>query len=189
MSILDDTEIRELQAAAVSANLSRGALMAGIDGGFVTGLRVEASPADQLLVDLDALNKAAALADGTVPLRIWLANAAHLAGVRREAAIFARVRDRLAAVGGPARELPGSAAPRPEVVDRERLLDTLCGILPAQLETVVFKLAVPTAFLSGATAAQATRSIEILRWADQQGRLGDVARVLGEVTGAGKKAP
>jgi hypothetical protein len=72
------------------------------------------------------------------------------------------------------------------VVDRERLLDALRSLLPAQLDVVVFKLAVPPDLLSGATAAQATRSIEILRWAEQRGRLGDVARVLAGVTGARK---
>jgi hypothetical protein len=46
MLILDDTEIRALHAAALSASLheSRGALMAGIDGGFVASLHVTASP-------------------------------------------------------------------------------------------------------------------------------------------------
>ena len=53
---------------------------------------------------------------------------------------------------------------------------------------LVFKLAVPPAYLSATTAPQGTRSIEILRWAEPLGRLDDVARVLAEVSGAGKRA-
>lgn len=94
MLFLDLLAIRELHAAALSADLveSRVALLAGIDGGFVAGLPLAPNPGAQLLVDLDALNKAGALADGTVPLQIWLDNAAHLAAARGEAAIFARIR-------------------------------------------------------------------------------------------------
>jgi hypothetical protein len=56
------------------------------------------------MLDLDALNKTGALAGGSMPLRTWLANAAHLASQRVESALFARVRDRLptAVAGAPA---------------------------------------------------------------------------------------
>lgn len=98
MPILDDTEIRELHAAALSASFdqSRRALMAGIDGEFVAGIPDAANARDQILVDLDELSKGGALADGNVPLAIWIANAAHLAGPRAEAAVFGRFVARVA---------------------------------------------------------------------------------------------
>ncbi|MEO5730111.1 MAG: hypothetical protein ABI134_30235, partial [Byssovorax sp.] len=189
MLFLDSTAIRELHAAALSADLarSRDALMVGIDGRFVAALSLEASPGAQVLVDLDALNKAGALADGTVPLQIWLANAEHLAGIRVEAAVFARILGRMAAAT-PARARPVAVEPRFDALPVERLLDALGNLLPAQLDTLIFKLGVPMAFLSGAAAAPATRSIEVLRWAEQANRLPDVGRLLAEVTGAGKRA-
>jgi tetratricopeptide (TPR) repeat protein len=185
---LDGATIRELHAATLSANLiwSRDALMAGIDGGFVAGLASAPTPAAQLMIDLDALNKAGALADATVPLQIWLANAAQLAGMRVESAIFTRIRDRLSAAT-PAREAPAATAPRLDVLSMERLLDALGSLLPAQLDTLIFKLGVPVAFLSGATAPPATRSIEVLRWAEQANRLADVGRLLAEISGAGRR--
>jgi hypothetical protein len=185
MLILDDTEIRELHAAALSANLlaRRGALMAGIDGGFVASLDLGASPGEQVMMDLDALNKTGALADGTVPLRTWLANAAHLARERVEGALFARYRDGLPAAGPP-RAAPAAGEPRPEAPTPDRLLDALVELLPAQFDILVAKLKIPPAYLSGGAAPQAQRSIEILRWAQQrEGRLADVARLLVEVGG------
>ncbi|MEP7120824.1 MAG: hypothetical protein ABJE95_07945 [Byssovorax sp.] len=82
-----------------------------------------------------------------------------------------------------------ATAPRAEAMTRDQLLDALGHLLPAQHETLLFKLGVPMALLSGATAPQATRSIEVLRWADQANRLADMERLLAEVTGAGKRAP
>ena len=97
MPLLAEALIRELYEAAIAAGLARcrEALMAGIDGRFVAGIGTASSPAAQLLVDLHALNDAGALEDGKVPLGIWLANAAQLAGPRIQAAVFARARDGL----------------------------------------------------------------------------------------------
>jgi hypothetical protein len=98
MPLLDPAVIRELHAAAVSSGLvrSRDALLSGVDNRVVAGLPAAANPAAQLLVDLHELNTIGALADATVPLHTWLANAAHLAGLQREAALFEHHRDRLA---------------------------------------------------------------------------------------------
>jgi nucleoside phosphorylase/tetratricopeptide (TPR) repeat protein len=65
----------------------------------------------------------------------------------------------------------------------EHLLDALNRLLPAELEVLVFKLALPAAILSASSAPQATRAVEILRWADRAGRLDEVARRLAEVSG------
>ena len=184
MPFLDQTTILELQEAAVSAHLSRGrdALLVGIDVRFVASLALSTSPGTQILLDLGALNTAGALIDGTVPLHIWLTNAARSAGPRQEAAIFARARDRVKAAA-PARESSSAMDPRTDILPREQLPDALGRLLPAQLELLIFKLGVPPAFLSSAMAPAATRSIEIVRWAEQANRLADVGRLLAEVTG------
>jgi tetratricopeptide (TPR) repeat protein len=88
------------------------------------------------------------------------------------------------------RTLPSSSdtAPRAEAVPRESLVDALSRLLPAQLEKLIFKLEAPMEYLSGAQAPPATRSIEVLRWAEQANRLPDVERLLAEVTSVAKVA-
>jgi len=66
---------------------------------------------------------------------------------------------------------------------RNQLLDALSALSSPQLEILVYKLGIPSAYLPGPVAAPGTRIVEILRWAEQQGRLADVARLLAEVTG------
>src|SRR5262249_6165911 len=65
---------------------------------------------------------------------------------------------------------------------RDQLFDALSELSPAQLNSVVFKLAVPRAILPGPSTAPGTIIIEALHWAEQQGRLDDVARLLVEVS-------
>ena len=91
--VLSHREILELHAAVVSARLagSRVALLAGLDAALVASLPQAAAPSEQILADLDALNGAGRLADGMVPLDVWLRNAAALTGSRGEAEIFRRM--------------------------------------------------------------------------------------------------
>jgi formylglycine-generating enzyme required for sulfatase activity len=98
MPVLNDSELRELHEAILKTELvrSREALMAGIDSAFVAGIARQDIPRDQLLCDLDQLNKVDVLADGNIPLETWLANAAFLAGLRPESATFVRFRERVA---------------------------------------------------------------------------------------------
>ena len=186
MLLLDPTVIHELHAAAVSSGLarSRDALLSGIDRGIVAGLPSAENPAAQLLVDLSELNDLGALENGTVPLHTWLANAAQLAAMRREAALFKHHHDRLASAAPP-RSAANAPEPRRDLSTEHQLLDGLSDLLPAQLDTLLFKLGIPPRILSGPTAPPATRSIEVLRWAKQANRLADVERLLGEATGAG----
>lgn len=111
MGILRHDEVLKLHAAIVSAQLvgSRSALLTGIDANFVAGLPHSANPSDQILEDLSAMNDTGALADGTVPLAIWLQNALARAGAKKEAAVF---RDALARCRAPA-AAPRGAAPSP----------------------------------------------------------------------------
>jgi hypothetical protein len=189
MPFLDQTTILALHAAALSADLSRSrdALLVGIDARFIASLALASSPGTQLFLDLGALNAAGSLTDGTVPLHIWLTNAAHFAGRRREGAVFARARDQVMS-NAPAPESPSATAPRTDTLSRDQLPEALGNLLPAQLDLLIFKLGVPLAMLSGSMAPAAIRSIELIRWAEQANRLGEVQQLLAELTGQGKSA-
>jgi tetratricopeptide (TPR) repeat protein len=67
----------------------------------------------------------------------------------------------------------------------DEFLEALRALLPAQFERVLFALRAPIADLVPATVPQSMRAIEFLRWAEQAGRLSDVARVLGEIRNDG----
>jgi serine/threonine protein kinase len=64
---------------------------------------------------------------------------------------------------------------------RDQLFDALSALSATQLDAVVYKLAVPRAILPGPSTPQVTVVVEALHWAEQQGRLADVARLLAEV--------
>jgi hypothetical protein len=61
-------------------------------------------------------------------------------------------------------------------MDRNELLDRLNGLLRAQFDEIVFRLAVPAQFLSN--GARATVSTEILRLLEQTDRLGELEALL-----------
>jgi hypothetical protein len=58
------------------------------------------------------------------------------------------------------------------------LLNALDGLLAAQFNMLVYHLGAPPAVLPGENAAQATRAIAVIHWAEQQGRLTDVESLL-----------
>ena len=72
---------------------------------------------------------------------------------------------------------------------RDAILEALCAMLPGQFDLVLGKLAVPTEFLSGAPAAQATRAVEAVRYLEQQGGLLDLAQLLRPAPLASSTAP
>lgn len=74
--MLEHELLLRIHRATIEAQLDRGALLAGISPLFVSSLPEAATPADQILRDLDTLNRVGALRDGSVPLRTWLENAA-----------------------------------------------------------------------------------------------------------------
>lgn len=83
-------------AAVISAGLSRGALMAGIDRRYVATLPAMPTAASQTHSDVHEMVRAGQLTDGSNPWQQYLTTANHLAGPRREAAVF---RAALAAIG------------------------------------------------------------------------------------------
>jgi hypothetical protein len=100
MSHFPVSRIRELRETAMSAGLGspgkRDLLLAGIHGAIAGGLKISRAPSDQLLHDLLALNDIGRLADGTVPILIWLENAEAEARPRPQAAIFEAARNEVA---------------------------------------------------------------------------------------------
>lgn len=71
---------------------------------------------------------------------------------------------------------------------RDELLTRLLGLLPAQFDVVLFRLAIPPEYLAGASAAQATRATEAIRYLEQQNQLERLARVVADVAAAGTAA-
>lgn len=56
--------------------------------------------------------------------------------------------------------------------DRGELFDSLCQLLPAQLDSLMFRLNVPMAMASSTQVAQATRAAELVRLLEQEGPSG-----------------
>lgn len=90
MGILPHRDILGLRAAAITTGLEkmRAALLVGVSPDVIASLSQEATPSEQLLTDLHALNEAGTLTDRTTPLHVWLTNAVALVGHRPEADLF-----------------------------------------------------------------------------------------------------
>jgi hypothetical protein len=110
--LLDTRRIHGLYQATIEAGLAgqRMALLQGIDARCVAQLPSSDPPSAQLLTDLHELNRV--LADGSVPIVLWLENAFLLAGPRAAAAVFEAS---LVALGraAPAPSRPDSKCPFP----------------------------------------------------------------------------
>lgn len=89
--------ILKLQQVAIALGLAgqRNALLAGVAGGFVAGLRVAAAPAAQLMMDLGQMNTTERLVDGSVPLVTWLRNAHMLTSYAPASSVFQEALDRI----------------------------------------------------------------------------------------------
>lgn len=64
---------------------------------------------------------------------------------------------------------------------RDELLTRLSRLLPSQFEEVLFRANVPIAHLPGASAPQAARAIDAIRYLEQQNQLEPLARILEQV--------
>lgn len=102
MAKLTHEEILALHNAVLSASLldSRTALLAGIDPRITGRLPTASRPGDQILIDLDTLNRIEAhggAAEYTPPLATWLKNAHTLTIPREEAIVFMEAQNRVLA--------------------------------------------------------------------------------------------
>ncbi|MFT4628573.1 MAG: hypothetical protein ACI8PZ_007269, partial [Myxococcota bacterium] len=98
--LLHIDSVRALVSIAVTANLDRTALLAGVNPLYIGALDVIPRTTAQLFADLARLSKDGYLPDGSCPLAIWLDNAAFLAGRIPSAKAFTDARS----------SLPGPAA-------------------------------------------------------------------------------
>jgi hypothetical protein len=88
---------------------------------------------------------------------------------------------------GPVRvDLEGRRHPsqqtRETLMTRDDLLTRLSQLLPSQFEEVLFRARIPTAHLSGASAPQAIRAIDAIRYLEQQNQLEQLAWILKAVS-------
>lgn len=123
MRLLPTHQIQRLHEAALSAGLpgSREPLLGGLDAALVARLPSAQDPSGQILSDLHELNAIPALEGETAPLRVWLENAASLAGPRVQAKVF---REALALLDA----APADARPKAE---RAMSRDAAAAIMPS----------------------------------------------------------
>jgi hypothetical protein len=119
---LEAVEVDELVQAATRVGLlgpdSRNALLAFIDQGVVANLNLIGAPQLQLRSDLVELNRIERLADGSVPLQLWLSQASSLAAGRVEEGVFRKYQEKVTAQAAGLPPLP-DPADLPEVVNNE----------------------------------------------------------------------
>jgi Effector-associated domain 5 len=92
MPLIDQDDLRALHQAIIDGGLASdaelGALLEGLSPGYVATLPDRGAPAARLLRVLGRLNREQPLRDGTVPLRVLLENAVHLAAGRQGGNVF-----------------------------------------------------------------------------------------------------
>lgn len=89
---LSPDEIQQIHETSVALDLAkkRNSLLSGIPIDFVNSISTDPAPASQLLLDLNTLNSIEKLADGSIPLQLWLKNAVVLSSSRKQKAIFTK---------------------------------------------------------------------------------------------------
>ncbi len=127
MAHFEHTDFQDLFKAALAVlgsdyqGPTRSSFFAGIPPGYLGGLPVAAAPNIQLMGDLNRLNRDVVLADGVVPLEVWLGNAVLLYSARPDTASLRQFLTRTSgrAVGAP------SVAARP--ADDQVTLQAILG--------------------------------------------------------------
>jgi hypothetical protein len=119
--MLEQDDLLRLHAATISAGLAsssgRSALLANLPPDFVAGLTQAGSPSEQILCDLNALNTAEVLKNGSEPMQVWLANALALTGSRAAGAVFGAALASLRSSLPSVREDPDPGARPPEELE------------------------------------------------------------------------
>lgn len=97
MTTISQQDLLNVHRAAIQVGLveRRDALLSTLPRTIVAALVQAPTGYEQLLRDLADLNAIPSLADGSLPIRIWLETAAALAGQRPEADVFRRVLSQL----------------------------------------------------------------------------------------------
>ncbi|MEZ4309083.1 MAG: hypothetical protein R3F14_13690 [Polyangiaceae bacterium] len=167
MPSLPSEDIASLHGAVLSAGLadSRTTLLAGLDPAFVARLPTDDIPANQVSLDLHALNEAGRLKGGAVPLEIWLQNALLVTSGREEEPVFrdalARTREAAAGLAPSTGLTPSTGADSPSTgadslstgpdspspTHRRLPLFIGAGVLAAAAVALVVWLVVPSRFV------------------------------------------
>ncbi|HEY5841076.1 MAG TPA: trypsin-like peptidase domain-containing protein, partial [Mycobacterium sp.] len=111
---LDPTRLREVRDTAIRVLAEpqlRPFLFEGIMHEYFTTLPIQTSPAWQIRSDLGKLNTVERLVDSTVPLEIWLYNAAGLTSEAGARAVFQQAKDIVTAASSGAPDVGSAADP------------------------------------------------------------------------------
>lgn len=147
-SHLSFEQVSSLYKAALATGLQdqRGVLLQGISSQWVAGLPVLPAPGPQLLGDLQRMNSLERLADGVVPLEVWLRNASLLTADRVENELFAQALDTVASTAAGEPELPPPAElpeTKEEIVHEDDTLAVGFLLEGAEAGRAVARLLVP----------------------------------------------
>lgn len=158
MPVLPDHRIKEITSAflelPITVTQARPALLSGLPPSFVALLMDSLPPLLQLQSDLGKLNQVERLANGIVPLEVWLDNAVHLSPMTEQQKVFQAALDDVGHIA--------SGTPR---------LDP--AKLPETKEVIVHQDdLLPYSFLElGLKAAQSVAKLRVPRFEDGQPRM------------------
>ncbi|MGY4480138.1 trypsin-like peptidase domain-containing protein [Bradyrhizobium sp. USDA 3364] len=142
---------------------TRSALMTGIVPLFVAALpgSLPVPPMQSISLDLGVLNSTNRLTDGTVPLKIWLRNAARFSGGKAEAEPLRAALEEI--------EILSTGAPRLNVT----------GVAELREVVVHHDDMVPHEYMrAGLAAANAVAKLSVIRYANGKPELGDTGEPL-----------
>lgn len=138
---LDASTISRLHATLIALGSTRESLLSPLRPAFAATVETSPTTSGAVLTALHTLN-GLVLADGSIPMLQALSGTLTLNHARHEAEVIA------AAMG--------------EIAYRR-----MCGMLPSQIDDVVFRARVPAPFISGAQAPLMTRAVDVMTWAHQ----------------------
>jgi endonuclease G, mitochondrial len=150
MSLLPHDRILEIANAFLAldlgANQVRPVLLLGLPTHFKGLLQDNLPPKPQVLNDLGRMNQIERLADGTVPLKVWLTNAVNLAFGTEHEKVFRRALDDTEhiASGAPRLDLAKLPETKEVIVFRDDLLPFSFLELGVEAARSVAKLRVPS---------------------------------------------
>jgi endonuclease G len=158
MPILSQTEIQKTVVATIASGMNatnnRGALLQSIDPAFAALLPYNPAPAPQLMMDLGMMNQVERLANGQIPLAIYLGNLSLLLSGTQQQTVVVAILDEV--------EHRTSGAPR---LDPAKLPETKERIIHVNDM-------VPLAFMElGCKAAAAVVKLRVPRYEAGQKRL------------------
>jgi hypothetical protein len=154
MALLPTNRVHDLATAFLGLGLNvdavRPVLLEGLPMVFRGGFQGGLPPMAQLMYDIGRVNNFERLADGTVPLQVWLSNAAVLATGTLEERVFRTALDDVSHLASGAPRLQPAALPETKevIVHRDDLLPYAYFELGIEAARSVAKLRVP-AFAGG----------------------------------------